>query len=183
MSLDLQPTLRGDGLTLAPLAEADLPALAAAMRDPGIWEQHPVKERGTAEGSEAYARWLLGAGGALVARDGAGRIIGTSRFYVTGDLPPGAVAIGYTFLVRDHWGGVTNGHMKSLMLDHLFTGADEAWFHIGPENLRSQRAAAKIGATPRPDGPDMLDGKPFPHRTRFAITRAEWLERRASSSG
>ncbi len=183
MSVEFQPTLRGEGLTLSPLAEADLPALAAAMRDPGIWEQHPARERGTAEGSEAYARWLLDAGGALVARDADGRLIGASRYYVTGDLPPGAVAIGYTFLVRDHWGGATNGEMKRLMLDHLFEGADEAWFHIGPDNLRSQRAAAKIGATPRPDGPATLDGEPFPHRTRLAITRAEWRARRVSSSG
>ncbi len=183
MTFDLAPTLRSERLSLAPITQGDLPALAAAMRDPGIWAQHPVPERGTPEGSEAYARWLLDAGGVLVARDPDGRIIGASRFYVTGDLPPGAVAIGYTFLVRDHWGGATNGEMKRLMLGHLFDRAEEAWFHIGPDNLRSQRAAAKIGATPRPDGPAMLDGEPFPHRTRFAITRAEWRARDVSSSG
>ena len=36
------------------------------------------------------------------------------------------VAIGYTFLVRACWGGVTNGEMKKLMLDHIYHKAFDA---------------------------------------------------------
>jgi RimJ/RimL family protein N-acetyltransferase len=31
------------------------------------------------------------------------------------------VAIGYTFIARDHWGGHYNRALKTLMLDHAFS--------------------------------------------------------------
>ncbi|EKO13887.1 hypothetical protein [Leptospira kirschneri] len=43
-----------------------------------------------------------------------GRLIGNTRYY---DLNPSAhsIAIGYTFLGRDYWGGIFNRAMKSLL--------------------------------------------------------------------
>ncbi len=65
MPFELQPSLRGRLLTLAPLAERDLEALYAAARDPLIWEQHPyntrwerdVFERFFADGMLPGVRW------------------------------------------------------------------------------------------------------------------------------
>lgn len=36
--------------------------------------------------------------------------------------------------------------MKALMLAHAFETYDEVWLHIAPTNIRSQKAAQKIGA-------------------------------------
>jgi RimJ/RimL family protein N-acetyltransferase len=36
--------------------------------------------------------------------------------------------------------------MKRLMLAHAFRWARTVWFHVGPDNVRSQRALERIGA-------------------------------------
>lgn len=148
-------TLEGPTLTLRSLHGADSESLAAALADPAIWALHPAKERGTPDGARAYARWLAAAGGAMLIRRRAdGAVVGTSRYYRADDLPEGAWAIGYTALVRALWGGAANRELKTLMLAPLFEVTDEAWFHIAPGNIRSQRATAKLGAVRRDDGPD-----------------------------
>ena len=152
--LDPQPTLRGETIRLRPLAEADREALWQAIRDPLIWEQHPARNRHERPVFERYFAFLLSTGGTLVVEDRAGRVIGTSTFY--GEPPDGTPegsgdarerpSIGFTFLAREHWGGGTNFELKRLMLDHLFAHADTAWLHIGPDNIRSQRATGRLGA-------------------------------------
>ena len=59
------------------------------------------------------------------------------------------IEIGWTFLVRKHWGGTTNREVKRLMLDHAFTFVDTVVFWVGEANWRSQRAMEKIGAIRR----------------------------------
>jgi RimJ/RimL family protein N-acetyltransferase len=56
------------------------------------------------------------------------------------------VAVGYTFICRDHWGGRWNRALKTLMLDHAFQFVDRVIFHVGVDNLRSRRAMEKLGA-------------------------------------
>jgi len=56
------------------------------------------------------------------------------------------IEIGWTFLARSHWGGVYNGEMKRLMLDHAFRYVRSVIFLVGPQNIRSQKAMEKIGA-------------------------------------
>ena len=145
MTFQLQPVLRGERLLLRPLAEDDFAALFAVASDPLIWEQHPVRDRYTDEIFSAFFREAMDSGGALAAIDRADcRIIGSSRF---NGFDPGRseVEIGWTFLARSHWGGACNGEMKALMLDHAFRFVDNVLFVVGPDNLRSQRAVAKIG--------------------------------------
>jgi RimJ/RimL family protein N-acetyltransferase len=81
----------------------------------------------------------------LVIDNRSGQVIGSSRFY---DWNPTehSVAIGYTFLITNHWGGSTNAELKRLMLQHAFQTARTVWFHIGADNWRSRRAVEKIGA-------------------------------------
>ncbi len=80
-----------------------------------------------------------------IAERASGRVIGSSRYYEF-DPARREVAIGYTFLTRDHWGGGTNGELKSLMLAHAFLFARAVIFHVGENNLRSRRAVEKLGA-------------------------------------
>ena len=153
MPFDLQPTLDGQLLKLRPLRKEDWETLFAVAADPLMWEQHPNRDRYTEAVFQRFFRDALESGGALIAIDKTdGRVIGSSRYH---DYKPAEneVEVGYTFLARSHWGGVYNGEMKQLMLQHAFQFVDKVIFVIGPENFRSQRAVEKIGAirTTRPD--------------------------------
>ena len=59
---------------------------------------------------------------------------------------------------RTHWGGQFNGEMKRLMLEHAFRFVRAVVFLIDPQNVRSQRAVEKIGATRSASEPDR-DGR------------------------
>jgi RimJ/RimL family protein N-acetyltransferase len=144
---EFQPTLVGASITLRPLRESDFDALHSAASDARIWEQHPDPLRYQREVfREKFFNGGRDSGSAFVVVENAsGRMIGSSRYYEW-DPAKREVAIGYTFLARDHWGGTTNREMKELMLKHAFRWADVVWLHIGMENVRSQRAAEKIGA-------------------------------------
>lgn len=145
MAFDRQPTLIGELLELRPLRAEDFPALFAVAADPLIWEQHPEPNRYQEATFRAFFDDALNSGGALVALDrGTGRLIGSSRYHDY-DAVHSVVEIGWTFLARAYWGGRYNGEMKRLMLQHAFRSVDRVIFIIGPNNLRSQRAVAKIG--------------------------------------
>jgi len=142
----LQPTLSGATLLLRPLADDDFEPLYAAASDPLIWAQHPSQNRYQ---RPVFEQWFLAAiesKGALVVIDANnGQIIGSSRYYDWDEVAK-EVAIGFTFLRRPYWGGATNAEMKKLMIDHALQSVDTIWFHVGPNNIRSQRALDKIGA-------------------------------------
>jgi len=144
--LDLQPTLLGSLLTLRPLREDDFPALFLVASDPLVWEQHPNWDRYKEDVFRDFFRVAMESGGALVAIDNAdGKIIGSSRYFGY-DPDKSEVEIGWTFLARKYWGGVYNGEMKQLMLEHAFEHVNTVVFIIGETNIRSQRAVEKIGA-------------------------------------
>jgi N-acetyltransferase len=143
---DGQPTLEGPTLLLRPLRADDLEPLYAAAADPLIWQQHPdpLRYQRSVFEEKYFAGALAGGMALVILNKGTGQMIGSSRYY---DVDPDQreVAIGYTFLVRSHWGGTTNAELKRLMLDHAFRWAKRVWFHVGPLNLRSRRAMEKIG--------------------------------------
>ncbi len=146
MSFDLQPTLKGEHVELRPLRANDYEDLYKVASDPLIWEQHPEQDRYKQDVFKAFFREALESGGALVVIDPVyGQIIGSSRYYGY-DKEKDEVEIGWTFLARSHWGGVHNGEMKQLMLQHAFRYVGNVLFLIGPGNVRSQRAVEKIGA-------------------------------------
>jgi len=145
VSFDFQPVLKGALLELRPLRAHDFSALAGAAADPRIWEQHPVKDRHRAEVFRPFFDEHLNSGAALVAIDAVtGDVVGTSRFHGY-DAERSEVEIGWTFLVRSHWGGVYNREMKHLMLRHAFRFVQSVVFLVDPLNVRSQRAVEKIG--------------------------------------
>jgi len=141
------PQMQSDQLLLRPLSEQDSEALCLAASDPLIWEQHPDPQRYQRERFERdFLRGALDCDSALLVMDkNSGDVIGCSRFY---EWNPEAleVAIGFTFIVRSHWGGGVNGQLKKLMLDYAFQHANKVWFHIGKENWRSRKGIEKTGA-------------------------------------
>jgi RimJ/RimL family protein N-acetyltransferase len=144
--MNRQPHLKGQLLELRPLRPEDFDDLYAVASDPLIWEQHPHNTRYQEEVFRKFFRDALASGGALIAIDPkTGRVIGSSR-YDGYDKEKSQVEIGWTFLARSHWGGVYNGEMKQLMLEHAFKFVDNVVFVIGVQNLRSQKAVEKLGA-------------------------------------
>jgi RimJ/RimL family protein N-acetyltransferase len=155
---DPQPTLTGDTLTLRPMRADDLEPLYTVAKDPEIWVVHPVPNRHERTPFESFFQTLLGSNQALtVTHRATGEIIGCSRYYATPDVH-NSISIGFTFLGRTWWGGVTNFEMKRLMLDHAFVHVDAVWLHIAPVNIRSQRATAKLGAVHAYDSDLFLGG-------------------------
>ena len=68
--------------------------------------------------------------------------------------------------------------MKTLMLDHAFATFPEVWLHIGPDNLRSQKATEKIGAIyvrTQPMGMGGSNGEMMCYR----LSREAWEGRKA----
>ena len=159
MTFDLQPILTGNLIKLRPLTRDDFDPLFAAASDPLIWEQHPENDRYTREVFRNYFDGAMESKGAFAILDRkSGRIIGSSR-YCNLNEAKNEVEIGWTFLERTFWGGTYNRELKSIMLGHAFRFVDRVLFVVGENNIRSQKALAKIGAkfvekthVPAPDG-------------------------------
>jgi N-acetyltransferase len=169
---ELQPTLKSELLELRPLRADDFDALYAVASDPLIWEQHPNSDRYQADVFRKFFDEAMQSGGALVAIDRRdNRIIGSSRFHCY-DLVRSEIEIGWTFLARSHWGGVYNGAMKRMMLDHAFKFVENVIFFIGSTNVRSQRALEKIGGVRAGAKIDPQGRESFIYRiTRTSFTR------------
>jgi RimJ/RimL family protein N-acetyltransferase len=169
---DYQPSLDGELLRLRPLGPDDFAGLYAAAADPGIWEQHPVKDRHREEVFRRYFETLLGSREALVAVDRAtGEIVGMSRFH---DYDPerSEVEIGWTFLVRSRWGGAYNRELKHLMLEHAFRFVRSVVFLVSPDNIRSQRAVEKIGGVRLGSRPDADGRRSIAYRIESSAQRS-----------
>ena len=146
MNFDPQPTLRGQLLELRPLRADDFPALYAVASDPLIWEQHPNNDRYQESVFREFFRGALDSGGALLVIDRKdGSVAGSSRYHGFRDQTD-EIEVGWTFLARAYWGGRYNAEMKQLMLQHAFKSYRTVLLVIGARNLRSQKAAQKIGA-------------------------------------
>lgn len=154
MSFDYQPVLKGVFVQLRPLRPEDYGDLYAVAADPLIWEQHPATNRHDEGEFQVFFGESLASGGALIAIDAkTQRMIGSSRFHGY-DKDRSEVEIGWTFLARSHWGGIYNGEMKKLMLQHAFQFVNRVVILVGPQNKRSQRAVEKIGAVRVGSRPD-----------------------------
>ncbi|MGC4013808.1 MAG: GNAT family N-acetyltransferase [Luteolibacter sp.] len=172
---ELQPTLSGPTISLTPLQPDDFESLFSIASDPLIWEQHPDPSRAQRSGFEKWFALALASGGALTIRDiSSGEVIGSSRYY---EWNPEMceVAIGFTFLARSHWGGVTNGELKRLMLDHAFQHAGRVWFHIWENNWRSRKAVEKIGAVYSHTEPKEISGVLHDY-TYYSIAAKDWTK-------
>lgn len=171
---DCQPALYGSTLKLRALAASDFEALFLAASDPLIWAGHPASDRYERQVFAAYFAARLASAKALAVIDiESGQIVGMSSYYTPPDQPE-SIAIGYTFLARAKWGGEANRELKSLMLEHAFTVYDIVYFHVGPANIRSQKALLKIGAVHLYDAELNLSGAPALCKC-YGLSEAQWL--------
>jgi N-acetyltransferase len=170
---DWQPALAGELVLLRPTRPDDWDEMFAAASDPLIWAGHPASDRYSESRFREYFDGALASGGALTILDRtSGTIIGCSRYHGH-DSERRRVEIGYTFLVRSCWGGQVNGEVKRLMLDHAFRFVDTVQFAIAETNLRSRRAAEKIGAVLAKQGEMRLtNDQPIPYCI-YEIRRTE----------
>lgn len=147
MNIDLQPTnLGNEYVRLSPLKPDDFEKLYKVASDPLIWEQHPNPNRYKREVFEVFFEGAIASKGAFLVFDAKTKeVIGSSRYH---DYKPenNQIEIGYTFLARDHWGTTYNHALKRLMLEYIFKYVDNVVFHIGANNIRSQKAIVKLGA-------------------------------------
>ena len=145
-NFDLQPYLFDDLIEMLPLKENDFDELFKAAADPLLWEQHPNKDRYKEEVFRNFFKGAMESGGAFIVKDKKTmKVIGSSRYYDY-NKEENSVSVGYTFISRDCWGKSFNPKMKKLMLDHAFEFVDKVYFHIGKDNIRSQKAIIKTGA-------------------------------------
>lgn len=138
--------LESDIIKLVPLTKFDFEKIYVVASDPLIWEQHPSSDRFKREVFEIYFTNASSGGSAFIIFDKlTDNVIGSTRFY-NYEPEKQSVAIGYTFLAKAYWGGLYNKSAKKVLLDYAFQFVDKVYFHIGPTNIRSQKATIKIGA-------------------------------------
>jgi N-acetyltransferase len=146
MNFDLQPThLQNQLIKLVPLQETDFEELYIIANDELLWEQHPNKLRYQKPIFQNFFEGAIQSKGAFFIREATtNEPIGSSRFY---DYNPetSSILIGYSFIGRKYWGNGYNKAVKKLMMDYAFQYVDTIYFHIGANNIRSQKAMEKIG--------------------------------------
>ena len=147
INFNLQPeNLQNELIKLVPLQENDFEELYQVASDKLIWEQHPNKMRYERAVFENYFEGAMQSKGAFFIRDtNSNEPMGCTRFYDF-DENDSSVLIGYTFIGRQFWGKGYNTALKKIMLDYAFQFVDKVYFHIGAQNIRSQKAIEKIGA-------------------------------------
>lgn len=146
MNFSIQTILENENVKLIPLWENDFERLYETASDPKIWEQHPNKDRYQREVFKNFFQGALESNGAFLILDkSSNEIAGSTRFYdFNGE--DNSIFIGYTFYGTKFWGSKLNPQVKRLMLDYIFQFVDKVNFHVGAENIRSQKAMEKLGA-------------------------------------
>lgn len=146
-SFESQPSLENEFVKIRPLKQSDFEELYTVASDPLIWEQHPNPDRYKREVFEIFFKGAIESGGAFIIFDKqTNEVIGSSRYY---DYNPNNkfILIGYTFFARSHWGSKYNPALKHLMIQYAFQFVDAVIFHIGANNIRSQKAIERLGAS------------------------------------
>jgi len=147
MNFSIQTPLENDKVSLLPLQEGDFEALCQTASDEKIWLQHPNRDRWKKEVFQSFFEGAIASQGAFKIIDKAtGKIAGSTRFYNYIEAEK-TILIGYTFYATQFWGTGINTSVKKLMMDYIFQYVDKVQFHVGAENIRSQIAVGRLGAT------------------------------------
>ena len=146
MKFSIQTRLKTENVKLVPLRTDDFEQLFAVASDPLIWEQHPNKDRYKREVFENFFQGAMESGGAFkIVEQNTGEVAGGTRFYDY-NAEDNSIFIGYSFYGTKFWGSKLNPQVKKLMLDYIFHYVDKVNFHVGKDNIRSQKAMEKLGA-------------------------------------
>ena len=144
--MNVQATLENENVKLVPLNPNDFEELFSVASDPKIWEQHPNKDRYQREVFEKFFQGAIESKGAFKIMDkSSNEVAGSTRFYDY-NQDDNTILIGYTFYATKFWGSKLNPQVKKLMLDYIFQFVNKVYFHVGKDNIRSQKAMEKLGA-------------------------------------
>jgi RimJ/RimL family protein N-acetyltransferase len=172
--MNLQPYLENELVKLTPLQPSNFDALYEAASDPLVWEQHPNPNRYQKTAFENYFKGAIDSKGAFLITDAENnQVIGSSRFYNFDEVNL-SVVIGYTFLRKSHWGGRFNMAVKSLQLDYAFQFVHQVIFHVGSNNIRSQKAMEKLGASKISTLEMAYHGEPASLNFVYHILKQNW---------
>ncbi|MGY3052503.1 RimJ/RimL family protein N-acetyltransferase [Pedobacter sp. UYEF25] len=172
MSLNIQPTLANEKVMLCPLQEKDFDDIYAVASDPKVWEQHPNKDRWKLEVFKVFFDGAMQSKGAFkIVNKADGKVIGCTRFY---DHTENEILIGYTFYGTAYWGKGFNNAVKTLMLDYIFQFAKTVYFHVGADNIRSQIAIGRLGATKIAEEEVAYFGEQPKLNGVYRLTHEEW---------
>jgi RimJ/RimL family protein N-acetyltransferase len=175
MKFNLQPTLENEKIKLYPLLEQDFDALYNIASDPEIWEQHPNKDRWKKEVFQTFFEGAIQSNGAFKIIDNAtGETAGSSRFYNYNEQE-NSILLGYTFYARKYWGKGFNHSVKIMMLNYAFQFVSKVYFHIGANNVRSQIAIGRIGATKIAEQEVTYFGEDPKLNFIYEINKQKWL--------
>lgn len=151
----LEPvTLRGEGVTLEPLARHHAEALAEAAADGALWQlwYTSVPRPDPADAARYVEQALAGQGAGhmlpwVVREEGSGTVVGSTRYH---DVMPAAdrVEIGYTWYAARYQRSHVNTTCKLLLFRHAFEhlGCRVVGLRTDNFNFRSQRAIEALGA-------------------------------------
>lgn len=171
---ELQPTLSNEFIKIQPLTSEDFEALYTVASDPLLWEQHPNKDRYKRDVFETFFKGAMESKGAFLVFDiKTNKVIGSSRYYDV-DTKNLSIAIGYTFVARDHWGGIYNPALKALMINYAFQFADTVLFHVGAVNVRSQKAVERLGAKKIDEIQIAYYGEPNKLNFVYELKKEDW---------
>jgi RimJ/RimL family protein N-acetyltransferase len=174
-------TLTGRHVRLEPLAREHAPGLRAASADGELWKlwytSVPAPDMLDAYIDTALRGQEAGTDLPFVVRDGAGEIVGCTR-YCHIEQDNHRLEIGYTWYARRVQRSALNTEAKRLLLGHAFDtlGAIAVEFRTDWFNQRSRAAIARLGAKQdgvlrnafrRPDG-SIRDS------VVFSIIESEW---------
>ena len=174
IKIKLQPTLENEFVKIQPLKEEDLETLYCIACEPLIWAQHPNPDRYKKEVFETFFKDAMKSGGAFLVFDKqSNKVIGSSWYYEL-DKDKSTIAIGYTFLAKDHWGSVYNPALKKLMIDHAFQFVNSVKFHIGAFNIRSQKAIERLGARKMSEMEMEYYGEASKLKFLYEIKKEDW---------
>lgn len=174
MKINLQPILENDQVILYPLQEKDFDDLFAVAADPNIWAQHPNKNRYKIDVFRNFFEGAIQSKGAFKVVDkSTDKVIGCTRFYDY-DENENSILIGYTFYATAFWGKGINHSVKTLMLDYIFQFVSKVIFHIGAENIRSQKSIARLKTTKIAEQEVTYFGEQSKLNYIYSLTKEEW---------
>lgn len=172
----LQPSLLGQLVKIVPLDISNYEELYKVAADPLIWVQHPNKNRYKKNVFKLFFKGALESQSAFIIYDVySAEIIGSTRYYDI-NLNNSSIAIGYTFLARSHWGKGHNSEVKKLLLNYVFSFVNNVVFHIGVNNIRSQKAIEKLGAEKVGEQEMSYHGEDIQLNYVYQIKKHNWIQ-------
>jgi len=174
--INIQPVLQNELVILNPLQLSDFDDLYQVARDPQIWQQHPNKDRWQIDVFQRFFTVALNSRGAFkIIAQQTGKTVGSTRFYDY-DAQQNSILIGYTFYAVNCWGTGLNRAVKKLMLDYIFTLVDKVYFHVAEQNIRSQIAVERLGATKITSKNINDAAKLAPQKVVYLISKEQWCK-------